>query len=130
MSSRARDAHDNPAAAPAATGAPLELTHAQMNAAYDKGLAVPFAQAIPWLIRYQNAWWVVYEGGWLRVTDQPTTENLDQRAAQMTDADVQAARDAAIRAAVASQTAPAPNTDGTAPNRAAAQLTANPTYEE
>jgi hypothetical protein len=114
MSSRARDAHNDPAAAPAATGAPVELTHAQMNAAYDKGLAAPFAQAIPWLIRCQDAWWVLYEGGWLRVTDQPTAENLDQRAAQMTDADVQAARDAAIRGAVASQGGPAPDTDGTA----------------
>jgi hypothetical protein len=79
---------------------PLELTHAQMNAAYDSGQATPLAHAVPWLVRYQQAWWVVYEKGWLRVTDQPTADDLDQRAAQMTGEDAQAARNAAIRAAV------------------------------
>jgi hypothetical protein len=88
--------HDEPASA----SLPLELTHAQMNAACDRGQAVPFAQAIGWLARYRDAWWVVYEGGWLRITDTATTRNLDQRAAQMTEADTHAARQAAIRTAL------------------------------
>jgi hypothetical protein len=108
MTSRSRDAHDpatSRGGAPA-TGMPLELSHADMNAAYDSGQAVPFAQAVPWLVRYQDAWWVVYEGGWLRVVDDPTAEDLDRRAAQMTNADAAAARDAAIRGAITSQTPP------------------------
>jgi hypothetical protein len=84
---------------------PLEIGHAQMNAAYDNGEAVPFAQAVPWLVRYDGSWWVVYERGWLRVTDEPTATDLDQRAAQITEAEAQQGRDAAIRAAVRSQTA-------------------------
>jgi hypothetical protein len=86
---------------PAAAGPPLELTHAQMNAAYASGQAAPFALAIGWLARYRDAWWVVYEGGWLRITDTATTRDLDERAAQMTEADTQAARQAAIRGALA-----------------------------
>jgi hypothetical protein len=108
MTPHPRDAHDpatSPSGAPT-TGAPLELSHADMNAAYDSGQAVPFAQAVPWLVRYQDAWWVVYEAGWLRVVDDATAENLDQRAAQMTDADAAAARNAAIRGAVTSQAVP------------------------
>ena len=108
MTSRPHDAHD-PATSSSGTaaGVPLELSHAEMNAAYDSGQAVPFARAVPWLVRCQDAWWVVYEGGWLRVVDDATAENLDQRAAQMTDADAAAARDAAIRGAIAGQ-APSP----------------------
>jgi hypothetical protein len=89
---------------PAAAGLPLELTHAQMNAACDTGQAAPFAQAIGWLARYRDAWWVIYEGGWLRITDTATTRDLDQRAAQMTEADTHAARQAAIRTALATST--------------------------
>jgi hypothetical protein len=66
---------------------PLEVSHAQMNAAHDNGEAVPFAQSVPWLVRYDDSWWVVYERGWLRVTDEPTAADLDQRSAQMTEAE-------------------------------------------
>ncbi|HLI78016.1 MAG TPA: hypothetical protein VKV02_13810 [Acidobacteriaceae bacterium] len=93
---------ENADASNSTTGMPLELTHAQMNAAYDTGQAVPFAQAVPWLARYHNAWWVVYEGGWLRVIDQQTADSLDRRAAQMTGQDKKTARDASIRGALSS----------------------------
>jgi hypothetical protein len=83
---------------------PLEVSHAHMNRAYDNGDAVLFAQAVPWLVRYDGSWWVVYERGWLRVTDEPTATDIDQRAAQITEAEAKKSRDAAIRAAVASQT--------------------------
>jgi hypothetical protein len=100
MPSAHSDAQDDGSVGSPTAGAPLELTHAQMNAAYDNGHAVPFA-GIPWLIRYDGAWWVIYEGGWLRIIDQPTADSLDQRAALMTDADVNAARTTAIRGALA-----------------------------
>ena len=66
---------------------PLEITHAQMNAAHDNGDAVPFTQSIPWLVRYDDSWWVVYERGWLRITDELAATDIDQRAAQMPGAD-------------------------------------------
>src|SRR5580693_7116637 len=100
MSPQARDPHHQ-AAGRMTAGLPLELTHVQMNAAYDNGQAMPFAGVVPWLARYQDAWWVVYERGWLRITDQAAADSLDQRAAQITDQEAEAARGAAIRAAVA-----------------------------
>ncbi len=89
---------------------PLEIGHAQMNIAYDAGEAVPFARAVPWLVRYDGSWWVVYERGWLRVTDDLTAADLDQRAAQMTEAEAKEYRDEAIRSAVTGQAPPAAQT--------------------
>jgi hypothetical protein len=66
-------------------GLPLAITHAEMNAAYDTGSAVPLAHEVPWLTRYLDAWWVVYERGWLRVTDELTAADIDDRAARMTE---------------------------------------------
>ena len=65
----------------------LEISHAQMNAAHDNGEAIPFAETVPWLVRYDDSWWVVYENGWLRITDELTATDIDQRAAQVPDAD-------------------------------------------
>ncbi len=76
-----------PAAQASAGDQPLEITHAQMNAAHDNGDAVPFTQSIPWLVRYDDSWWVVYERGWLRITDELAAADIDQRAAQMPGAD-------------------------------------------
>jgi hypothetical protein len=70
-----------------------------MDAAYSRGEAVPLGRAIPWLARYQDAWWVVYEGGWLRVTDKSTEADLDQVAARLTTAEAAAARDVGLRGA-------------------------------
>jgi hypothetical protein len=35
---------------------PLEVSHAHMNAAHRKGQTVPFAQAVPWPVRYDDSW--------------------------------------------------------------------------
>ena len=67
---------------------PLAVTHAEMNAAYDKGEAVPLAASMAWLVRYQDSWWVVYERGWLRVTDTATAEDLDDAAVRLAEAAV------------------------------------------
>jgi hypothetical protein len=60
-----------------------------MNAAHDRGEAIPFAPSVPWLVRYDDSWWVVYERGWLRVTDEPTAADLDQRSARMRAAEAE-----------------------------------------
>ncbi len=65
----------------------LEISHAQMDAAHNNGEAIPFAQSVPWLVRYDGAWWVVYERGWLRITDELTATDIDQRAAQLPEVD-------------------------------------------
>ena len=74
-----------PAATPTTAGSNaeaqrLEITHAEMNAAHDSGVAVPFTETIPWLVRYDNSWWVVHDEGWLRITDTLTAADLDNRA--------------------------------------------------
>ena len=83
---------DNTAGARPAAGAPaddrvLEISHAQMDAAHNNGEAIPFAQSVPWLVRYDGSWWVVYERGWLRITDELAATDIDQRAAQVPEAD-------------------------------------------
>jgi hypothetical protein len=94
----------DPAAPPA--NPVLELSHAAMNLAYRDGLSTLFGLTVPWIMRYQDSWWVLYEGGWLRITDQPTAADLDRLAVQMSQADVTAARDNAIRQAVDPDGAP------------------------
>ncbi len=68
---------------------PLFLSHAEMNAAYDRGEAVPLAPSASWLTRYQDVWWVVYEGGWLRVTDELAAADIDNCAARLTTTEIQ-----------------------------------------
>jgi len=63
---------------------PPAISHAEMNAAYDRGDAAPLAATLSWLTRYQDAWWVVYEEGWLRVTDELTAADIDACAARLT----------------------------------------------
>jgi hypothetical protein len=91
--SASSDAPPAAAAAPIdpAAESPLAVTHAEMNAAFDKGEAVPLGASMAWLVRYLDAWWVVYERGWLRVTDTATAEDLDQAAARLTQAEPTAA---------------------------------------
>jgi hypothetical protein len=84
-----------PAPADAADQVPLAVTHAEMNAAYDSGEAVPLGQSLSWLVRYRDAWWVVYERGWLRIADDITAADLDQAAARLKQAEAAAARDTA-----------------------------------
>ena len=73
---------DDTAGTRPAAGAPagdrvLEISHAQMDAAHNNGEAIPFAQFVPWLVRYDDSWWVVYERGWLRITDELTTSSTE-----------------------------------------------------
>ena len=89
------------APAHAADQIPLAVTHAQMNAAYDSGEAVPLGQSVSWLVRYRDAWWVVYERGWLRIADDITAADLDQAAARLTQAETAAARDTSLRGILA-----------------------------
>jgi hypothetical protein len=84
-----------PATAHAADPLPVAVTHAQMNAAYDSGEAVPLGQSVSWLVRWCDAWWVVYEGGWLRVTDELTAEELDRAACRLAQGEAIVARDTA-----------------------------------
>ncbi|HTU74681.1 MAG TPA: hypothetical protein VMG38_14295 [Trebonia sp.] len=68
-----------------ATPAPLAISHAEMNAAIDKGDAKPLSQSHGWLARYLNAWWVEYEGGWLRVIDTTAARDLNQVATRLAE---------------------------------------------
>jgi len=75
------------------------MSHAEMNAAYLSGRAVPLAQSVSWLVRYQESWWVVYEQGWLRVTDDLVAADIDSCASRLADAPGNAVREADISAA-------------------------------
>ena len=94
---------ESTAAAPAdaADQIPFAVTHAEMNAAYDNGEAVPLGQSVSWLVRYRDAWWVVYERGWLRIADDITAADLDMAAARLAQAETTAARDTDLRSTLA-----------------------------
>ena len=81
---------------------PLEISHAEMDAAYRAGRAVSLDRAIPWLARYRDAWWVAYERGWLRIDDAAAEADLDHLAARLSRAEAIASRDAAIHRAYGS----------------------------
>ena len=90
---RSDTAATTPAPGDLAEQLPLAVTHAEMNAAYDSGEAVPLGQSVSWLVRYRDAWWVVYERGWLRIADDTTAADLDQAAARLAKAEAAAVRD-------------------------------------
>jgi len=94
---RSDTASADPAPGDAVSQIPLAVTHAEMNAAYDSGEAVPLGQSVSWLVRYREAWWVVYERGWLRIADEITAADLDQAAARLAQAEAAASRDTALR---------------------------------
>jgi hypothetical protein len=75
------------------------MSHGEMNAAYLSGLAVPLAQSVSWLVRYQGAWWVVYERGWLRITDDLVEADIDTCASPLAQAVSDAACKDGIRGA-------------------------------
>lgn len=79
------------------TVARLEITHGEMNAAIDRGDAMPLGRGLGWVMRYQGCWWVDSEQGWLRVTDEATVRDLDQVAGRLAEAHATASRDAAGR---------------------------------
>jgi hypothetical protein len=69
-----------------------------MNTAYRSGQAVPLAQSVSWLVRYEGSWWVIYERGWLRVTDDLVAADIDSCASQLTEATGGPTREANIDA--------------------------------
>ena len=72
---------------------PLEITHAEMNAAVDSGDAAPLGPGLGWVARYQRGWWVEYEHGWLRVLDEAAERELDAVAARLAEATATAVAD-------------------------------------
>lgn len=80
-------------------GQPMTIiSHAEMNAAYQKGLVTPLGQRIAYAVHYDDTWWIHYEGGWIR-TDQTLADTLDAEAERITAQDTIIARNAAIRQA-------------------------------
>lgn len=57
---------------------PLITGHAEMDTAFERGVAVPVSQSIGWLMRYRGAWWVIFEKGWLRVIKGPIADTIDR----------------------------------------------------
>jgi hypothetical protein len=72
---------------------PLTVSHKEMDAAFDRGRAIPVAESVGWLMRYRAAWWVLYEEGWLRVTDAGVAGSIDRIYPRIAEADTAAARD-------------------------------------
>jgi hypothetical protein len=83
---------------------PRTLTHAQMNAAIEQGLATsPLIRQD--VLRYDGAWWQATPRGWLEHIDSQLIATLDHRAASMTGQQEIALRNANIRAAADSGSA-------------------------
>jgi hypothetical protein len=70
----------------------LVTGHAEMDAAFERGVAVPVSASIGWLMRYRGAWWVLFEEGWLRVIEGPIADTIDRLHPQIAAAEA-AARD-------------------------------------
>ena len=60
---------------------PLEIAHAEMDAAVQTGDAIALNLSGGWLMRYCGAWWVLCGIGWLRLTDEATAADIDHVAA-------------------------------------------------
>jgi hypothetical protein len=76
---------------------PLITGHAEMDTAFERGVAIPVSQSIGWLMRYRGAWWVIFEEGWLRVVKGPIADTIDRLHPRI------AATEAAARVSQASQ---------------------------
>jgi len=63
------------------------VSHAEMDAAYERGDAVLLSRSMPWLMRYRDAWWVVFDGGWLCVVDGLVDPDLDGITARLAAAE-------------------------------------------
>lgn len=63
------------------------VSHAEMNAAHERGDAVFLARSMPWVMRYRDAWWVVFEHGWLCVVEGLVDPDLDAITARLAAAE-------------------------------------------
>ncbi|HLL66740.1 MAG TPA: hypothetical protein VK453_13530 [Micromonosporaceae bacterium] len=57
---------------------PLEISYAEIRAAYDSGDATPLSNVITDIARYRNHWWIAHTHTWLLITDEPTITKLDR----------------------------------------------------
>jgi len=64
---------------------PLEMAHAEMDAAVQTGDAIALNLSGGWLMRYCGAWWVLCGIGWLRLTDEATAADIDHVAARLAE---------------------------------------------
>lgn len=72
---------------------PLAISHAEIDAAIDRGEVAPLGQSLSWMVQYRDAWWVIYEHGWLRITDDFVAAELDGVAARLFAAETAQTRD-------------------------------------
>lgn len=72
---------------------PEVIGHAEMDSAFEHGLAIPVSQSTGWLMRYRDAWWVLFEDGWLRVPEGPVADVADRLYPRLAAAEAEAARD-------------------------------------
>jgi hypothetical protein len=110
-SDHGQDTGTSPRFAETAAGPPEELPlitgHAEMDGAFQRGLAVPVTESIGWLMRYRGAWWVIFEDGWLRVIEGPVADSISRLHPRLAAAEA-AAREAADRASRAARGTHAP----------------------
>lgn len=77
------------------------MTHAQINAAYDRGEVRPFSRGLGYLIHHAGTWWIHHTTGWLRA-DPTLNTILDAEAARL-EGRANQIRDAVIHAVVNEQ---------------------------
>lgn len=63
------------------------VSHAEMNAAYERGDAVFLSRSISWVMRYRDAWWVVFDHGWLCIVEGLVDPDLGAITARLTAAE-------------------------------------------
>ena len=57
---------------------PLEISYAEIRAAYDNGDATPLSDVITDIARYRKHWWIAHTHTWLLITDEPTIAKLNR----------------------------------------------------
>jgi hypothetical protein len=97
-----RQARASTPAAQPAPGVPehTRVSSADMDGHMANGRAVPLSQVIPFIIRYENAWWLSTQAGWLPIAPSIAAV-LDKHAERMRQHDaVIAANQATIRTVI------------------------------
>jgi hypothetical protein len=92
---RTRAAQPGPAIAES-----IVISSADMDGHVACGHAVPLSQVVPFIVRYQDAWWLSTQAGWLPIASSIAAV-LDKHAERMRQHDaVIAANQATIRAVI------------------------------